>query len=332
MKKLTILSITFISSTLLLISCIARAHRHKSDEIASIGNDIIYTKEVDQRLKKEIYDELYNIYRIRKAKIQELISQKIINLESDKYHITQDSLLKSILYAKLNKESLYSFAKFHHLDTIDIAQQITNHENSHFLTVYRKYRFNAYLDSLKTVYNVRILIQPPLIPNSIDDSILIHYKGNLKSSTTLWILSDPECINCRKAKPLYDSIFNKYKSEIRFALSIYSDNVSLSSLALESASTQGKFWEMYESLNNSDINNDLKGLVTVTKELGLNLGEFMTEMNDSILFHKINQSYKRINMVGIYATPTVIVNNKVISDPSSSEEIENILNYEITEQ
>lgn len=55
-----------------------------------------------------------------------------------------------------------------------------------------------------------------------------------------------------------------------------------------------------------------------------------TGFSNSMTFHKIYDSFKRINNAGFYSTPAIVVNNKVICDPTSKEEIENLIEYELS--
>lgn len=332
-----LLIISFLSTT---NSCVSKEKKNRLDEVASINSEKIYIEEVDLLIKQELYKKLYQIYLIRKNKIQEVISKKTIQLESKKYKMSPDSLLSLYIYSKIDKHRVLSFASDNHYDTTGLVYQINcvqktkipNTEEGSLLEKYQDFQLRKYLDSLNILYKVSYNIQPPSLPKELSDNILAHYKGNLSSMVTFWLFSDIECRSCQESKPIYDSIFQKYKNRIRYAFSYYSDNVTVSSLALECASSQNKFWDMYNLLSNTTVIPTLSYTLILANKIGLNTKEFITEMQDSMTYHALYDNFKRINKAGFYGTPSVMINNRVISSPTSREEIENIIDYELSKQ
>jgi protein-disulfide isomerase len=322
-------------------SCNLENNSNKTNEVASINDQKIYIQEVDLALEREIYGVLYQLYEIRGFKIDEIISKRIIHSESEKYKISSDSLLNLNIYLRINITKLKAFALNHHYDTCDlptlvnsISDNKTASQNSQneLLEKYKAFQLRTYLDSLKKLYNVTILLQPPSIPIDKLKKIEAQYKGNLNSQVTVWLLSDLECITCREAKPIYDKIFQKYKSKIKFAFSYYSDRVTISSLALKCASNQNKFWEFYNSLYSSKKTPDFESVTNLANDLGLDVNKFISEIQDSLTYYKIYDNFNRINNAGFYKTPSIVVNYKEISNPTSIEEIENVIEYELSQQ
>jgi protein-disulfide isomerase len=162
------------------------------------------------------------------------------------------------------------------------------------------------------------------------EKISKNYKGDLNSNVTVWLISDLDCNICREARPIYDSLFAKFKNKIKYAFSDYSTEVKMSSLALECSSSQNKFWEMYNSLSNSTTNISFNQVVQLAFDNGLDVRKFISEMQDSLTYHKIYANFKRINDAGIVGTPSIVVNNRVISNATSMKEIENVINYELS--
>lgn len=320
-------------------ACIHPNKKISKDIVATINGEDILSKDVDLVVKQELYNKLYQIFKIRETQITRIINLKIILLESEKYHVSPDSLLNYFVYSRIDSQELQNFPKVSYNELIEEKIQ-PNYKvnNKTSMSIRQKIllenlwtnKLKEYLDSLKVFYKVSLYLQPPQMPMDIVDKISKNYKGKLNSNVTVWLISDLDCNTCRQAKPTYDSLFAKYKNKIKYAFSDYSTEVKISSLALQCSSNQNKFWNMYNSLSNSAINISFNDAIQLAHDNGLNVKKFISEMQDSVTYHTIFDNFKRINDAGIVGTPTIVINNKVISNPTSMKEIENVINYELS--
>jgi len=278
---------------------------------------------------------------MRKAKADEKINEKILEMESSKYGMTVKELLDSIIFGEISNENLLEFAKKSKYDIYGIA--VVNNSLEYFSInsirgkqllneKYKKFLLTTYLDSVRKEYHTKIYLNPPLLPPVKMDGIEANYRGNLNSRVTFWLLSDLECDVCKEAKPIYEKIYEEYKSRVKFAFSYYSGDITLSSLALECANRQNKFWIMYDSLNNLKNNSDQQGILTIAKSIDLDMEKFVADMKDSITYHTINQNFSRISDQGFYGTPTIVINNKTILDAFSYNTISEVLEDELSKK
>jgi protein-disulfide isomerase len=330
---------SFIIYLLVTMACLHRNEKISTDIVATIQEEKILSQDIDLAVKQELYNKLYQIFIIRNTQLQRTINLKIILLESEKYHVSPDSLLNYFVYSRIETQKLLNFPKVSY-NEFNNTQIQSNHQVNYktsrsnrqeilFENLWND-KLKKYLDSLQVLYKVSVYLQPPQLPMDIVDKISKNYKGNLNSNVTVWLISDLDCNTCREAKPTYDSLFTKYKNKIKYAFSDYSTEVKISSLALECSSNQNKFWDMYNSLSNSTINISFDRAIQLAYDIGLNVKKFISEMQDSLTYHKIYANFKRINDAGIVGTPSIIVNNKVINNPTSMKEIENVINYELS--
>ncbi|PKP07926.1 MAG: hypothetical protein CVU09_17950 [Bacteroidetes bacterium HGW-Bacteroidetes-4] len=252
-------------------------------------------------------------------------------------NISPELMIDSIVFRNLNENNLIKFAKQSYFDTRGIPVKNTFKRvdintplgKESLLLHYKESLMAKFLDSLKKVYDIKINLTPPIQPLVNMNLIHANYKGNLESEVTFWLLSDIECQVCKEAKPIYDEIYDKYNNSVKFAFSYYSSEITLSSLALESAKKQGKFWEMYERLNDYENRIDNNFVYSTANEIGLNMTMFNSDIQNSRTYKNIEDNYKNINDQGFYGTPTVIVNNRVILDSFSKIEIENRIEEEL---
>ena len=135
---------------------------------------------------------------------------------------------------------------------------------------------------------------------------------------------------CREFNPIFDSIYSKYKAQVCFGYTNFGSYVTLSSMAAESAAKQGKFWEMHDSLFSASLLPDTTDLFRIASKINLNIEEFKKDLYDKNLATNIESNLFTLKNAGIYATPTIMMNNKLIFNSSSIYEIEQKLLIELS--
>jgi protein-disulfide isomerase len=105
--------------------------------------------------------------------------------------------------------------------------------------------------------------------------------------------------------------------------------VSNSAIASECAANQGKFWEMHDSIFSTKVIPDSVVLFRMAKNLKLNMNTFGNDFKNKSISDKIKDNLLRLESVGIYGTPTIMINNHLVFNSSSVNEIEKILKDEI---
>jgi hypothetical protein len=189
-------------------------------------------------------------------------------------------------------------------------------------------RFNEnlkdlYLDSLRNKYKIKTHLLPPTPPRIDISDLIIHYKGNLNSEVNLIVVSDFDCSICRENKVILDDIYNKYKNKIKYGYTSFGSYVSLSAIAAECAASQGKFWEMHDSIyNKRNILNEESDVLNLAYNLNLDMDLFSAELNDKYKIKDLEMNFNKIDSLGIYGTPTIIINGRIIFNSSSINEIE----------
>lgn len=305
--------------------------------IAYIDSVPIFYSEVDNKIRQELFDELNRIYLIRKISLEEIIKSRILSSEARKMNVTADSLLVGLYrrttnevilsrYIELNRfnEGIPEYRKnliYHDIETKK-GQEI-------LIKRFKKYILNQYIDSLKAIYDINVLLKPPSSPIIILDDLLVHYKGNLNSKVTFLEISDFDCDMCRENRHVIDNLYLRYKDKVRFGFTHYGSYVSSSAIASECAFRQGKFWSMYDSIFSTTHIPDSADLFKIAANLEMNMETFIADFLDEDISHEIENNLNKLEAAGIYGTPTLLINNKLIFNSSSITDIENILIDEI---
>jgi Protein-disulfide isomerase len=315
-----------------------RDNEKKKESMAHIDSIPVTYEEVDELIKQELYDELSRIYLIRKVSLDQFIKEKILLLEAQKRNITLETLKEQVYLNKINPNSLEKFAKANNCaEVIDelretiVSHKIKSTKGIEILTCrFKDYLLNHFTDSLKRTHQITISLKPPKSPTIKLENLVAHYKGNLKSAVTFLVISDFDCSMCREENPIFEKLYSEYKGKVRFGFTHYSSYVSNSAIASECAARQGKFWEMHDSIFKPKIIPDSVALFRMAKNLQLDMYRFATDYRNKALSENIKANLYKLESAGVYGTPTIMINNRLIFNNTSVEEIEKLLKEEIT--
>lgn len=325
----------------LLSSCLSKKKEIKSfiskKNAIEIGSINVTYPELDSKIRQELFDELNRIYSIRKVASKEIVEDKILELEAKENKINVSKLTENLYKLKINKTSLDLFIKRNQYeDNINsLGRGLVTYDSGSkkgkelILQRFKYYILEQYVDSLKIKYNVKILLKPPNSPVIKINDLITYYKGNLNSKITFLQISDLECEMCREYAPIFNELYIKYKKDVRFAFTQYGSHTSLSARALQSAGNQSKFWQMYDSIAYSKYLPEKDDILKIAQNIELNLTQFNYEIESEVTKAALEDNFLKLNTAGIYGTPTIMINNKLVYNSSSIEDIEKMLIEEI---
>lgn len=297
-----------------------------------IGETPIYIHDIDKLIQQELYDQLHRIYYLRKTATKEYINQFILENEAKKHKISKQQYLNNYIQPYLNKELMDSFIIKNNITSLPSIQRSLSYLDINsaegkkkFINEYKNHLELQLMDSLYAIYKPKIQLDAPLPPKVELHQLPIKYRGNLQSKVKLVLVSDMECSKCREHQPVYQRIFNAYKNKIAFGFLHYASYPTLMACATECASKQSKFWEMYDALSNLPYLPDTNEVFGIAKKLQLNMAQFSSDFYNPEISLQLKYNFKRIKNCGIYATPTIIINDKPIFDSSSEAEIDSVI-------
>lgn len=295
---------------LLLCSC---ANQRK-EVVAEVDGREIYLEELSQQTKQEIFDLLNFSYDIKTRALDDLIKQKLLKLEADKREMTLEQYLKWYVASKskLKKEIL----------TQDIHSVFTDDK-------WRNGVVQQLADSLYSKAQVKKYIYPPKQPECVIRDLPIHYRGNLKSPVSFIVASDFTCERCVEFEKTMQRIFNKYQQKVKFGYVNFSGSPTLASLACEAADGQNKFWEFHNALFNHKGRADSTFIFNFAATSGLNMKQFKRDIVAKDTYDKQIRTIDELVKRGLFATPTIIINDRLVYMTNSYEELTNLLDDEL---
>lgn len=167
-----------------------------------------------------------------------------------------------------------------------------------------------------------------------------HITGKQDAAVALVEYSDFQCPACGAYYPIVEQVVEKYKDRISFEYRHYPlasihRNAFASARASEAAGKQGKFWEMYRLLFESqtawaEAGNAQTIFEGYAEQLNLDMGAYKTDFASSATNSVINADIKEFNGRGLQrSTPTFLLNGKKIEPRISLEDFSKLIDAEL---
>lgn len=304
-------SIVLIVIVCIIISGCNKTKNSSKEIIAKVNNDLIYSEDIIQETYRKIYS-------IKKNAIDNLIKEKVLDLEAKKKNVTIDSL-KMILTLQANKKAI-----------AQIKENNLNLNNKY--NEYRNKNFQLMIDSLVDLYNVKSYLVPKYY-RKIQTSDLYSVRLNKKESKNkVYIISDYNCFACKKSHKHLSKIIDKYNDRISFHFIYFSDYIEKGFNAVLAAKKQGIGLQLFDFLFKQHGNIPEEKFIQFANEMDLDVSKFKEDFQNKKADAALLKTKVKLIERGIYKTPTFIVNQKVIDYKDPIQLLENTIYQELYEE
>lgn len=187
--------------------------------------------------------------------------------------------------------------------------------------------------------------QPEQPGAAVDQQALVrennYMTGKKDAKVTIVEFGDYQCPACKAAFPEIKAVLEQFKDnpEVNFVfrnfpLDTIHPNAHISAEAAEAAGAQGKFWEMNELLytRQSEWETNQAPLdifVRYAQEIGLNVDEFKSAVQQRRYADIINTDYTDGQAVGVNSTPTFFINGVKQSKVLQRDELKALIDAEL---
>jgi protein-disulfide isomerase len=162
-----------------------------------------------------------------------------------------------------------------------------------------------------------------------------HTRGAKDAKVTIIEYGDFECPACKAYESVVRDLQAKHKDDIRltfreFPLITIHKNAFMSASYAESASLQGKFWEMHDILYDKqeewgeslDAEQKIK---VYASEIGLDVAKLSNDAQSEAVKNKIIADYKEAGILKLPGTPSFFVNGVKIDSKDLVTKVEDLL-------
>jgi len=161
--------------------------------------------------------------------------------------------------------------------------------------------------------------------------------GNPQAAVTVVEFGDIECPICVRAEATAREIRKKYGSQIRFIfrhfpLGRIHPQAEKAAEASECAGAQGKFWEALERFYRGRDDLREEALTRYAGEVGVDIARFHQCLASGEMAARIRRDVDDGRALGVRATPTFFVGQKMIEGPIEPAEFSRLLDQELARQ
>jgi protein-disulfide isomerase len=146
-----------------------------------------------------------------------------------------------------------------------------------------------------------------------------HIQGSATAAVTLVEYGDYECPYCAQAYLIVKEVQERLGNKVRFVFRNFPvtklrPHAYQSALAVETAASQEKFWEMYDFLfkHGQSLTDD--NLRLSAAKLGLNVNKFDLEFRDRTYRRHVDEDIQSGEESGVTKTPTFFINGDRYDD------------------
>lgn len=142
-----------------------------------------------------------------------------------------------------------------------------------------------------------------------------HIQGSNNAPIELVEYGDYQCSYCGEAYAVIKAVQQTLENDLKFVfrnfpLSEVHPDAENAAMAAEAAALQNKFWEMHDILYENQQQLDEGHLISFTKKIGLDVNQFKSDMQKSIVSDKIENDFESGVRSGVNGTPSFFVNGK----------------------
>jgi protein-disulfide isomerase len=295
---------------------------------ATVAGRTITLDDLDRPVAGRIYDLENRIYQLRRQRLDQLITQIVLEKIASERSTTRQELVDKEILAKgveVSREEIdRNYEENPQLRTNwngsedelkqKIAESIARQKGIQQVIEYSLSSANK--------YGLKIQIEPPPMPVVQIDPGIDPATGPGDAKATVIEFSDYQCPACRQSHANVKEIRSKYPDAIRWVFKDYpmKQESRTAAEASRCAGEQGKFWD-YQDLvffGEPDLSSEL--LTGYARDLGLDMNAFTQCFETRKYRQEVQNNLDEGSRIGISMTPTYVINNKMISGGPPLEE------------
>ena len=322
------------STCLILVLAVIAAAQSPETVLATVNQVEITQKQVDESVAVQIYPLQQQLYAIRKAALENLITTKILESEAASRDISIEDLRKQLTLGEVNvtraqiEEAYQQNASFFATMSPDEARERLrlDLENQARMKHYR-----AGLEALRRKWTVTMNFSPPVLVSELADGVS-PMRGAPDSLVTIVEFSDFECPFCKQAQSVLEEVIGKYGRDVRLVfkhLPLEGHRNSLpAARAAYCAAEQDRFWQFHDALFTAG-NLSPPLFEQIAAGLGLGAQKFQECVASERSRAAVVKDIEAARRLRIDGTPSFVVNGKIIKGALSFADFQKIIEQEL---
>lgn len=302
---------------------------------ARIGDVAISLADVDAKAGAALVQARQQLYDARRAALDELVTDRLLEAEAQKRGIDKDALLKAevddkaapVQEAKIVELFEANKARLGGASLDEVRPRIVE-----FLGQQAKSeRFAAYAEELRGAAGVVVLLDPPRVTVEVPANAARFGSTDAPVQIVEW--SDFECPYCSRGASTLDELKTKYGEKIsvvfrHFPLEFH-PNARKAAEAAICAQEQGKFWEFHDKLFANQRALGLEDLGRYADEVTLDKAKFQDCLSSGRHAPQVQADFEAGQKAGVTGTPGFFVNGRFLGGALPVDAFSKVIDEEL---
>ena len=301
--------------------------------VAVVNGRSITQGEVDDSALNKIFALQQQLFALRKAALDNLISRNLLETEASRRQVSVDQLKRRMLEEPVSVspaqvEELYT-------ENIGVFALMSPDEAKEKLRLdlesqARLKRYREELEKLRAEANIQLLLSEPRLP--APKASRSASKGPTDAQVVITEFSDFQCPYCKVVQPVLKEVLQRYPNQVRLDFKHLPleqhPAATISAQAAFCGSKQGAFWPYHDALFASDeLSKEF--LDRTANALGLNLDSFRMCLASQESRMAVMADLQEARRLGITSTPTFLINGKLIRGVVALEQFKAAIDHEL---
>jgi protein-disulfide isomerase len=295
----------------------------------------ILASELEQKVSSRLARLRQEEFELRRQALEEIVSERLLDAEAARRHLSRDELLRRELDAKVKKPSAETVEGLYRQNQGRFAGQPKDQVLARIRQALeeraRSERRLAYEKDLRRAARVAFRLEPPRA--QVDLPAGAPSTGAAKAPVTLVEFTDYQCPYCHRAQGVVDQLLLRYAGKLRlvhldFPLEGHPGAIPAARGA-RCAGEQGRFWEYHRDLMTSAGLLDDADLKARASKLGLKPAPFAACLSSGRHDAAIRACFEQGESLGVSGTPAYFVNGRMVSGARPLEDFTEIIEAEL---
>ena len=316
----------------------AAAAKEKDGEVAArVGSQAISMEEVDAKAKQtpanlQAYEQMY---ALRKAALDELVADKLVEQEAKKRGITKEALLEQELTSKIAAVGDAEVEQFYNENRARMGgkalEDMKEPIRQFLATQSRTQARQAMVSRLSATTKVDVILDAPRVAITVKEGE--PSQGPATAPVTMVEYSEFQCPFCGRVSPTVKQVLQTYGDKVRLVFRDYPlpfhDKARPASEAAQCAHSQGKFWEYHDKLFANQQALDADNLKKYATEVGLDAAAFNQCLDEGRFKSVVEANQAGGEALGVQGTPAFFINGRFLSGAVPFEAFQEIIDEEL---
>jgi protein-disulfide isomerase len=309
----------------------------KSKPLAEVDEETITADEVDKAVGAPLRKLEEQIYRLKRRKLEALITERLLAREAAKRGVSVEALLEAEVTAKAEPvseqeiETAYQALKAQLKgDEVTARELVRAQLPGEKLAARRR----AFLESLRSQAQVVVHLTAPPVFRAEVSADGAPSKGPATAAVTVVEFADFHCPFCQRVQPILAQLVARYGERVKF---VYRDfpidqlhpQARRAHEAARCAHDQGKFWAYHDLLYAKAPKASPEELEAYAREAGLDMEAFERCLTGGTHQAAVQKDVDEGIRAGVTGTPTFFINGRLLSGAQPLESFVGLIEEEL---